>query len=221
MHLQVVGKADGMNAMQEQEYRRRENWHGACYEVAIDYTELLPGELSALMERLWTASTLRGPFAGPYALATNALDPAPPATAASESGSLEQYGLIEIQRQRFVGCKTRLSAGDWFYLCIPMGMLDLVYSISYPLTLENNLHWMREADMVLIDIAQHLYSAAPFNLAVVGEEAGAVYPRAKDITQSELDHGGCLISPSLFERMHLSSTWQVLPTGLRWRPWQG
>jgi hypothetical protein len=74
---------------------------------------------------------------------------------------------------------------------------------------------------MLIDIAQYVYLAVPFDLAVIGEDSSVVYPTVKDIKPSELDHGACLIAPTLFHQMQLRTEWEVLPSELLWRDWQG
>jgi len=208
--------------MEERAYGKRENWDGSCYELAIDYSHLQAHkDLVALRQYMWQAPALRGPFAGPYSPAPLAAHPVPDFTAGPEVDPWVQYGMIEMPDHRFIGCQIHVASASWFWLCIPMGMLELVYSISYPITLEPNLHWMQAVNPVLIDIAQHVYAAVPFDFAVIDEEASAFYSTAMDITPSELEHGGCLISPALFHRVQPRTEWETLPSGLLWRDWQG
>jgi hypothetical protein len=206
----------------EEEFTRKENWYGQCYELAIDYSEnASDAVLVPALRALWSSPLMHGPFEGPYASRGAGVRDARILTTLQSEDPITQYGIIELSNGKSVGCKFIYGSFPWFILCIPAGMLDLVYTLSYPLDFEANQLWMSQVNEVLLSIAQHICVAAPFDLAVIGEEAGAVSAQVTNITAEQLERGGCLISSALFRRLQPRGNWESLEQGLLRKPWQG
>jgi hypothetical protein len=206
-------------SISERDYAAEGHWRGSFYELAIDYSGVPAEQRLPVVNALWTSPLLRGPFAGPYAEHQETLRPVPLPAALVPTGSIDFCGVLRLPGRRSVGCHVSANVAEWMIFAIPTGMLELVYGVTYPIEPHDN-PWMQEVDEALVDLAQHAYTTMQFELAAIGEEAAALLPRAAGITAERLDEGGYLISSGLFERAHPGAMWDVLPAGLRWRPWR-
>lgn len=101
---------------------------------------------------------------------------------------------------------------DWLDLCVPTGMLEQVVPVQYPLTeLENP--WMAGLDRDLISVAEHVYRAVPFDLAIVGEECSG-FTNTVEAEVEHFDKGVYLLSSGFAARMPLSREPKTLDSGL-------
>src|SRR5262249_36415697 len=104
---------------------------------------------------------------------------------------------------------------DWLNVCLPMGMLTLVFpNISYPLERQTN-PWLDEVDCSFLSLAEAIYATSPFNLAVMDEEVSGGYS-AREMTTSRLPQSGFLAPPDLAQQVHPDVPGVVLPSGLHW-----
>jgi len=118
-----------------------ENWYGSHYELCF---ELGPSgddaTLLSALRCLWSLPQLAGPWIDPHAYGGRT------SVFAIADDSVPMYhGVLTIPDGHRVGCLTCVlrepDGSDWLDLCIPEGMLELVYDISYPLYFSPN-PWM-------------------------------------------------------------------------------
>ena len=215
--------------MKQRAYADRDNWRGSFYEVGIEYP---PGSdverVMSASRALWRHPLLEGPMAGPY----SDLPASTPAVLPAAIENMSRlYGLLHLPGNRAVGCLTMIMTpgydpievavaeyATWVMLCIPTGMLSLAYPVEYPIDVATN-PWIDEFEHALVDIAEGVYRAAPFDLAVIGEEATAVVDGADALTGDMLNRGGYLASPQLAHKLKPRRTPEALPSGLLWFPW--
>jgi hypothetical protein len=106
-------------------------------------------------------------------------------------------------------------------------MLELTYSVSYPLDPDTNT-WLRDVDQEFLRVAERIHSDIPFALALIGEEASGS-TNARDLTVSELGIGGFIVPAELWRRlapphetMNLSADLHFIPptreTNIGFRP---
>lgn len=216
--------------MEVVEYATLQNWYGSYYELGIAYAPHVGGQRpTSALAALWNHPLLEGPVAGPYHDSLSPLTPVPFPPTLENMNAL--YGFLRIPQRRTVGCLTWIiSESDGpipevaqrhivsVILAIPTGMLDLAYPVAYPIVGATN-PWIDEFEHILLRIAETVYQAAPFDLAVVGEEAAALSVEEQALTPDIVDRGGYLLSPHLARRIHPHREPEVLPTGLRWFPW--
>lgn len=194
----------------------RENWHGSCYELGIDYSDMGDERIIAAMRTLWDISDVCGPLGGPYAMGDRALEMVSVPALLYEDKAATAYGLTRLDPGDYVGFSATITSLRWLVICVPMGMLEIFYNIDYPITTEND-SWATPLRNRLMDIAQIIYQLAPFNLAVIGEEAAAFSPGQDELTSHDLDRGLYLVSDALLTKLRPSSNWEILPSGLHWR----
>ncbi len=130
------------------------------------------------------------------------------------------YGLIRLPGTAPIGCLSAIvredAGAEWVELGIPMGMLDLVFQVRHPLYPKPN-PWMPIVDHVLLEIAEHVYAEAPFDLAALGEEAGAVVDPAA-LTAADLPGSDLLVPESRLAGLGNSGGGQARLHGLWWFP---
>jgi len=136
---------------------------------------------------------------------------------AVEEGS-HHYGCIQITAQEITGCESMfLPDSDqftWFALCIPLGMLEPIFPVYYPLTFEENKIWTEKVDAAFAAIGARIYAHLPFILATVGEEASA--PGAEEILAHLSTGTGLLVPEKLFRERQVPPRGMLLQDGLRW-----
>lgn len=215
--------------MKQREYANRNNWLGSFYELGIEYPAGSDaGRVMGATRALWRHPLLEGPLAGPYSGQPASTFVALPSVIENMS---PLYGLLHLPDNRAVGCLTMiLNPGDdpievaaakhatSVMLSIPTGMLSLAYPVEYPIDGTTN-PWIDEFERVLVDIAESIYRVAPFDLAVIGEEAAALAVDADALTADELERGGYLLSPHLAHGLKSQRVPEILPSGLLRFPW--
>ena len=204
-------------------YRDLENWHGSFLEVAIDLGARDDDRLRAAFAAAWESRVLVGPLDAPYPDRPRGVPDAP----LDPEGFIHTYGTVELPNTgRRVGCEVlsvRDDESDWLDVALPTGMLELAYPVEYPLFDDTN-PWIADVEGLLVSIANHIYTAVPFDLATVGEEvSGLFYARSSSetraITRDVVDRGGgFLLSPRLWERLQPTAIAEPLASGLRWVP---
>ena len=206
--------------MKRSDYIAPENWYGSFYELAIEYVPQGDDErLRKAIAALWDMPSLVGPWRerqqfGQSPSRTDGLE-------FDESSRL--YGVLELSNHQSLGCLSvtvREDSGpdcsDWLDFCIPTGMLELVFHVSYPLHSEEN-PWMQRIDTFLLSLAERVYQASPFELANIGEEVSG-RPRRCELTESLLSLGGILLPLEFAKQFEANTTAVALPSGLRWFP---
>lgn len=204
-------------------YRVRENWHGSSLQVAIDLGPRNDERLLHAFRAAWASPCLDGPLPSPGGDAAAALD----GSLLEQEGSEHTYGTFELpDGGRRLGCEVfaiRDEQSDWLEVAIPTGMLELAFPVEYPLVAAAN-PWITDVEASLVEVADAVYRAVPFDLATIGEEvsglfyAGSVDPKFA-LTRDEVERGGgFLISPGMWQRLEPMAAHQSLASGLRWVP---
>jgi len=85
--------------------------------------------------------------------------------------------------------------------------------VEYPLA---SNAWIDPLDRLLVEIAEVVYRAVPFDLAVIGEEAAAFEDAGPALTAERLAQGGCLVSPHLVDRLKPARVPETCSSGLLW-----
>ena len=185
--------------MDRREYLSDENWYGSFYEMSL---ELGPtgNDLLALeaLRALWSQPEVRGPWRNLSGFGTERDD------AAITTEEVPLYGCFTLDNGTEVGCVSHLirvpGESDWLDLSIPTGMLELCFSISYPLDSASN-PWMVPFEERLARIGAAIYGVAPFRLGLIGEEASGSNSAA-DLTTEDCELGGYLVPPDLWVKLN-------------------
>lgn len=198
-----------------------EDWYGSYYELAIEYRP--KGEDARILDALramWKAPDVEGAWAWKDYVQRHDLS-----ELVEFEGFQHGYGLLHLPGRRPIGCGSVVSreddelGADWLVFYVPTGMLELVVSVEYPLWPRARNPWMDELDGVLLQMAQRIYAAAPFQLALIGEEVTG-FSRGDHLRPEDVG-GGYLVGPELLDRLRLHTARTVtLACGLRWFPWQ-
>jgi hypothetical protein len=237
---------NGGDAVQKSAYIKRSSWLGSKYELAMEfYPAGDDTRLLAALHDLWSDGNLAGPLESPYNYPEEELTllsvPAPdePALQAITAVPLPDrfgpgdpdhlFGLMTIPSYPAIGieCFTvrEEQGSDWLYLGIPTGMLEHIVSVDYSLSHEKN-PWMDDVDEHFLRLADSVYAAAPFDLAIVGDQVDLAYirqqvaghQRADTFSAVGLDEGGILVPPTQAQRFRSRTAPRVLPSGVHWFP---
>ena len=192
--------------------------HGSYYELAL---ELDPSgndlRVMRTVETLWRQPELRGPWRE-----RTCLDADPDEiTIEADQGRL--YGCLTVDDRREVGCISCLvrveGESDWLDLCIPTGMLELRFPVSYPLDRATN-PWLSALDDVLVRMASAVYAATSFQLGLIGEEVSGV-SSAAEVTAEECERGGLIVPGELWRKLSPHREGELMPTGVVYVPFLG
>lgn len=175
--------------------------------------------LLAAINALWSTPALRGPWQDKEDFGQI---PTLPITLEAD-GFDHLYGVIQLADGRELSCLSvtvrEENGPDWLDICLPTGMLELVYGVRYPLTRRSN-PWLDLIDEQFVAIAEHLYATIPFALASIGEEVSGA-SRAATLASDKLASGGVVRPPALEKRVARENKMPPRPSGLSWYPWQG
>jgi hypothetical protein len=201
-----------------EQLRDPELWMGSHYELAL----AMPlGSLGAATRLRFLAAlrddvTVRGYVGSRQDLGTPWL-PLDEVTAQADY----HYGILRIPGKRLIGCLAMLLENEyeaWCELAIPVGMLELVYPVAYPI--DPASPWTGELDAHLARLAARVYSQVPFTFGTLGEEASALGPTAEQVTATALQGPGLLVPSTLFQRFTLTPHGTPLRDDLWWTgPW--
>lgn len=185
-------------------YALPESWYGSYYELAIEVSSA-PDDaaLAAAVQRLWTAPQLVG---GPWRdrMATDAIAALPDV---APGGMESVYGMVRIPELGDVRCVSWIlreegGGADWVDLCIPSAALPWPFPQDV-------------LDAALVPLATHVWAAAPFRLALIGEEVSGMWS-AETITPDALTHGGVLLPEPLARRLGAGPAAAEVAPGLWW-----
>jgi hypothetical protein len=164
---------------------------------------------------VWTNPIIDGPLPAPWAespaLDEQILGPDSP----------HLFGTIQIGAQR-VGCIVMgfKWTSDWLAVAIPTGMLDLLGPLRHPVHDVAN-YWLHDVERALVNLADTVNYAVPFDLGVLGEEAITMAPggEGSPMTREAVEEtGGYVLSEQVWHELALTQRSEVLPSGLRWVP---
>jgi hypothetical protein len=198
--------------MNRDTFFKEENWYGSYYELCIELGETgNDTRLIEAMKCLWSQPQLRGGWWNRADFNTDA-----PQFEISEGFDRLRYGVIQLQNGFSVGCLMYVvredNGSDWLDLCIPTGMLSLIFSINYPIYDVSN-SWMDDVDQALIEIGTSIYKAHPFRLALIGEETSGL-THADSLSLDVLRYGRSLIPKSLWNSVSIDIPAMLIPPDL-------
>ena len=202
--------------MDRSAFLRDDSWHGSFLELSI---ELGPtgndARAAQALQALWTHPALRGPWSRRSDFSTPPVEPKLDAT--SLMGCLQVADGIEVGCLSFL---VREDAGDdWLDLSIPTGMLELMFSVSYPLDTATN-PWLSSVENLLAAIGARVFTVVPFRLGLLGEEASGSCS-ASQLTVAHCERGGVLVPMSRWEELQPARTPEELTPGLAYAPHWG
>jgi len=140
-------------------------------------------KLKKALRACWTARGVQGPWWSKSELAAGA-----PTRESSELRN-HSYGAATLAGHRAIGCVVHLvredAGDDWCDLCLPTGMLDLLFEINYPIVPNFN-PWRREVDRYLLDVAGDVFAQVGFECALIGEEVSG-YANVQSLTRADFE----------------------------------
>jgi hypothetical protein len=203
-------------------YNDPENWRGAFLELAIELGPRDNSRLRGAVAACWSHPRLLGPLFDPRT--HEPFRPIEDVMGQDGGWNWSAAGQLRLD-EAIVGCATyaiRDPRVDWLDLSIPVGMLELAYDVTYPLTRESNA-WLASVDLVLAAIGDHVASHVPYELALIGEEVLGAWSSDPDdrgaIMREQIEkYGGALIGRRLWNRLDPSVPSVQLSSGLRYVP---
>ena len=210
--------------MEREDYEKRNNWAGSFYELAL--RSPVKGDIRALqpvMAALWSSAELIGPWRERGDVGT------PSHTTTLEAGELNSlYGILQVSDSVHVGCFTDIfdEPDDFAWLClsIPTAMLDRYYDVREPLGHRNN-PWLDELDAALLRIAGATFSAVPYHLGLIGEEALGLVGQEASASMGDqllggtmLHDGGVIVASSYLPLLPRGVRYEEPSPGVLWLP---
>ncbi|MBP3967324.1 hypothetical protein [Paenibacillus lignilyticus] len=170
-----------------------EDWYGSYFELAIQFKNKLSDDLLRdCIHGLWSNDHLFGPCIEKENVGKGFIDFG---LVSGEVFSNYLYGILTLADSTLLGCLSLTvreeEGSDWLDFCIPSGILEKKYSVTYPLIPEKNL-FLQELETVFSEIAKTVYSISPFDMALIGEEvSGMLY--VDSLTKDYVLKGGVII----------------------------
>lgn len=189
-----------------------ENWLGSYYELCLELGPTGDDErLANAVATLWSQPQLFGYWND------RVLYKQPPSPIEITDGFISPlYGIISLDCGQQLGCVTHAvretDGSDWLDLCIPTGMLELVFDVRYPLEYQTN-PWMRTIDRVLSRITEAMFRVCPFKLGIIGEEASGL-TSAKSIAAADCRDSPFFFPESLWASLGLQREHRMTVPGL-------
>ena len=189
-----------------------EQWHGSHYELSMAYPLLSQQERLHLLRCTWSDVNLLGIVETPDQFGQPWHDPAPrDATDAHHS-----YGYIHLTDDHIVGCGSYFTSwGDatWHSLYIPLGQLDRIFPVHYPLAPDDD-QWISIVDASFATLGAHIYREMGFKLAVLGEEVSG-FP-IQSVLVHLADAPNLLVPEALFKPSNIVPHGKHIGEGLWW-----
>jgi hypothetical protein len=189
-----------------------EQWYGSHYEVSMAYPWLSHQERSGLLQCAWSDINLLGVVQTPDQFGQPWHDPA----AMEVADASHCYGYIHLADEHLIGCGsyfTSWSDTTWFSLYIPLGHLERLFPVHYPLGDEDD-HWIRIVDASLAAVGAQIYHQMTFQVAALGEEVGGF--RIQEVLAHLADAPNLLVPEPLFIQHHLAPYGKSMGGGLWW-----
>ncbi len=181
--------------MNRETFTKKENWYGSYYELCLELGPKGDDErLLRALNSLWAHPQLHGSWTDRDDFQTS-----PPLTKIVGEVELPRHGILTLGHGLQVGCESIVvresddNGADWLDLCIPTGMLGLVYSVDYPLSSATN-PWMHEVNQILASIGSSVFQSVPFRLGLIGEEASGIF-NADSISADDLRRSAVFLLP--------------------------
>lgn len=191
-------------------FRDPDAWSGSWYELALEFPAHTNGALvfRQVNQIIWQLPSLSG------VVTSHANFGEPWQDAAQWADGRDLYGSVRLDANTLVACgSTWLSQS--FILYIPVGVLELVYPVDYPLSPELN-PWLPTLREALAFVGGNLYRHIKFALGGVGEEISN-FISIEALTAAELATNKTLLAPEpLFDLFQVPPRTHPLSDGLWW-----
>jgi hypothetical protein len=189
-------------------------WRGSHYELSLIYNT---GKLDTkkrinLLRALWEHPLLMGIADDPKQLLSSWVH----IDEESVKKHKHVYGCMDLGGGKIIGCGSYFLEIENYVWCIfycPLGMLESVYNIQYPLGHKENM-WMKQFDRLLVSIGIHVYQTLPFGLAAIGEEASAL--PVERLKKELVVDDDLLVPEKLFHEMDVKPYGLRFPEGIWW-----
>jgi hypothetical protein len=194
-----------------------EIWGASSLDLALVYehTLLSPHQRVQLLRHVWGDPSLLGVVDEPHEFGQPWKE--------IHERDVEQeykkyYGCVQITTEAITGCYAIFLDDEedttWFNLCIPVGLLGLIFPVKHPLGRQEN-KWIGQVDRTLATIGMNVYREFPFTLAVLSEEAAGM--SAERILMYLTERAPDLLLPEgLFHRAGVTPYGLRSPEGLWW-----
>lgn len=204
-----------MRILDYKEFSNRENWIGGFYELSIEFPPV--GDSNTLNQALITLQNLEF-FNGLWQEIQDFQSDSISLPINIEDESVNQfYGTLLLPDENTLPCLISVirieDKLDWLDLSIPQASFDLFYPCKYPLSKELN-PWLVKVEEIFIRIAETIYTHAPFELALIGEEISG-YTTQEEITLEDLGEITCILPNSLQKRLGIQGKGEQLSKQLR------
>src|SRR6266567_6330438 len=139
-----------------------EPWHGSYYELSMAYRWLSHQERLGLLQCAWSDVNLLGVVESPEQFGHPWHDPA----TVDPADASHCYGYIRLVDGHLTGCGSYFTSWEnatWFSLYIPLGQLDQIFPVHYPLGDEDE-QWISIVDASLAAVGAQIYCQMAFQV---------------------------------------------------------
>lgn len=169
---------DDHQVIEAADFTLADNWHGGCYELALELGDTSDARLEAALGVLWSAAGVEGCYGD------DRIPPCDQQTVPCTVASLERfghlYGVVRLPNGAPMVCgvvAVREDNGpDWLDFYLPLGALGRAeprsneHMVGDPGNSSASLIWRRPIDDWLADLGAQVYSAVDFRLGLIGNE---------------------------------------------------
>jgi hypothetical protein len=189
-----------------------DQWHGSHYEVSMAYPWLSHQERTFLLQCAWSDDNLLGVVESPDQFGRGWQEPA----SVDPADANHCYGFLRLANGYLVGCGSYFTSWEkttWFSLYIPLGHLERLFPVHYPLGDEDE-HWISIVDDSLAAVGAQIYRQMPFQVAALGEEVGGF--EVQEVLPHLADAPDLLVPEPLFTDHHITPYGKKLGEGIWW-----
>ncbi|MCE7946068.1 MAG: hypothetical protein DYG88_01425 [Chloroflexi bacterium CFX4] len=193
-------------------------WEGGNYELNLSFETLRDRQWADVLTTIWENVSLNGPLAARYMPGTPAAEKVavqvPPPTAV-----VKQHGQIAVNGQA-AGCDVQATRSifECVSILVPIGMF---HGLTGGTTMRGKHPELTALDEVFYDVALHVYSVAPFQVASLGYERSCQLPSELrndgEARHNFLAAGNFLIQEAVLRTLEPDLTpYQEVRQGLYW-----
>ena len=189
-----------------------ERWHGSHYELSMAYPWLSHQERLSLLQYAWSDVNLLGVVESPEQFGQPWHDPA----TVDPADASHCYGYIRLADGHLIGCGSYFTSWEnatWFTLYIPLGHLDQIFPVHYPLEDEDE-QWISIVDASLAAIGAQIHRQMAFQVAALGEEVSG-FP-IQEVLAHLADAHDLLVPETLFTHHHIAPYGKSMGEGVWW-----
>ncbi|MEH7351936.1 hypothetical protein [Gottfriedia acidiceleris] len=202
--------------MKFDEFINKETWSGGYYELSIEYNPSVDDKrLNDALSALQMFKFFNGIWKEKVDYQNKSISL--PILLEVRQSVEQFYGTLICKSGTTLPCMISIirieDESDWLDIGIPLTALENLYKIEYPLDKEKN-PWLKDIDVIFIAISELIYSKAPYNLAMIGEEVSG-YINHDDITIDAVNNITCILPIQLQNKLGIQSKGFELTNELR------